>query len=225
MPLTIQLEMPDNWAPAPLPDNLPEEDALPLESDWHFLQISLLREVVDWRFRPRNDYYAAGNMFLYYNKEQLKHIDFRGPDFFFVRGVSREPMRRYWAVWEEGGRYPDLIIELLSPTTAEVDRTVKKDVYERIFKTREYFLVDPDKPDLDGFRLGAKQAYEAIEKGDEHRLWSEELGSWLGLWQGMYRGRHATWLRLFDEHGVLWPTQEEEVQRLQARVAELERKD
>ncbi|ASC69511.1 Hypothetical Protein XM38_004380 [Halomicronema hongdechloris C2206] len=37
--------------------------------------------------------------------------------------------RRSWVVWEEGGQYPDLIIELLSPATAQVDHTLKKTLY------------------------------------------------------------------------------------------------
>src|SRR5947209_3221201 len=112
-----------------------ETDGVPLESDWHRAAIGLLIEVIDWLFRGRTDFYVGGNMFIYYCEEQARTRRYRGPDFFFVDGVNREPRRRYWVVWKEGGRYPDLIIELLSPRTAKRDRTTKKDLYEKVFRT------------------------------------------------------------------------------------------
>jgi Uma2 family endonuclease len=48
---------------------------------------------------------------------------------------------------EEDGRYwhgaPDLVIEILSPTTASNDRGTKFDTYEKN-GVREYWMVDPD---------------------------------------------------------------------------------
>ncbi|MCI0457716.1 MAG: Uma2 family endonuclease, partial [Gemmataceae bacterium] len=127
-----------------------EEDGEPLESDWHRLAMNLLLEVIAYRYRDRTDYYAGGNMFIYFSEEQARRRDFRGPDFFFVRGVNLAPLRRYWAVWLEGGHYPDVLIELLSPKTARTDRTTKKTVYETVFHTPEYFCYDPDKQRLEG---------------------------------------------------------------------------
>jgi Uma2 family endonuclease len=42
-------------------------------------------------------------------------------------------------VWEEGGRYPEVIFEFLSPSTRQADRTVKKELYEQVFRTPEYY--------------------------------------------------------------------------------------
>lgn len=180
--------------------------------------------MVNGRFEQQTDYFIGGNTFLYYNLEQLKNQDFRGPpDFFFLRGVPRFPMRKYWAVWEEGGRYPDAILELLSPSTAKIDKTVKKDIYERVFRTPEYFLFDPDAKSLVGYRLGQGQRYQPIDPDSQGRFWSEQLGGAFGLWTGKYQGNEATWVRLFDDHGELWATQEEravkameELRRLQS---------
>jgi hypothetical protein len=77
---------------------------------------------------------------------------------------------------------------LLSPTTAQEDRTTKKKLYERTFNTREYFLYDPDTRQLEGYRLHGINGYEAIEPEQEGRLWSKQLELYLGLWHGQYLG-------------------------------------
>src|SRR5205807_10562240 len=95
-----------------------ESDGVPLESPWHLAAILLLMECVRFRLRGRTDFFVGGNMFLYYSEEQARNLDYRGPDFFFVDGVDGTRPRKWWAIWEEGGRFPDVIMELLSPTTA-----------------------------------------------------------------------------------------------------------
>ncbi len=63
------------------------------------------------------------------------------PDIFWV---SRENTN---CVLEPDGSYwrgaPDLVIEILSPSTASNDRGLKYETYER-YGVREYWLVDPD---------------------------------------------------------------------------------
>lgn len=81
------------YLPTPPPKDLPYEDGVPLESSWHLFQINLLLEVVNCRFDALDDFYAGGNMFIYFNLDQLKKQDFRGPDFFYVKGVPRRPLR------------------------------------------------------------------------------------------------------------------------------------
>jgi Uma2 family endonuclease len=215
---------------------LVETDGVPLESHWHVLQIALLIELVAYWFRDRDDYYAGGNMFLYYSEEQARNRDYRGPDFFYVDGVNRLPMRPFWAVWQEGGRYPDVIIELLSPTTAEEDRTTKRALYERTFRTAEYVCYDPATEELEGWRLGPRRRYRAIPPNERGWMEVEELGLWLGPWRGQYQGFDAVWLRFYDAEGRLVPTQAEvaaaaeqraeaaevEIARLKERLAQLE---
>ena len=196
--------------PVPLPTvQLIESDGIPLETHWHVLQIQLLLELVASHLEGRDDYYAGGNMFIYFSEEQARNRDYRGPDFFFVDGANREPMRPYWAVWLEGGRYPDFIVELLSPTTAVEDRTTKKTLYERVFRTREYACYDPETEELEGWRIDARGRYRAIKTNAKGWLWIEELGLWLGAWRGKYRGYTRVWLRFYDAQGRLVPTGEE----------------
>jgi Uma2 family endonuclease len=203
-----------NWEvapPVPVPDSslLIESDGIPLESHWHVLQIHLLIDSISYWFRFRDDFYAGGNMFIYFSEEQARNRDYRGPDFFYVNGVNRWPLRRYWAVWLEGGRYPDLIIELLSPTTAEMDRTIKKALYEKTFHTHEYVCYDPDTEQLQGWRLNARSRYRTIRLDSRGRLWLDELQMWLGTWRGKYQGADMAWLRFFDDQGNLVLTADE----------------
>ncbi|NES72214.1 MAG: Uma2 family endonuclease, partial [Okeania sp. SIO2D1] len=129
-----------------------ESNEPPLESYLHLQQLLLLIKCLDWWWRERDDYFAAGNLTIFYSPKQLKSEDFRGPDFFVVLNTERKP-RKSWVVWEEDGKYPQIIIELLSPSTANVDRGLKKQIYQDIFRTPEYFLFDPESSKLMGFEL------------------------------------------------------------------------
>src|SRR3990172_1139492 len=101
------------------------EDGIPLESNWHRLQMNLLIDLVFFIWRDRDDYFVGGNMFIYYNLQQVKTLDYRGPDVFVVKNVDGMVKRDCWVVWEEKGRYPDVIVELSSPTTIKTDLVIK----------------------------------------------------------------------------------------------------
>lgn len=214
----------DVAAPIAVPPTLLlETDGVPLESAWHLAQINLLIDILTYWFRGRTDYYVGGNMFIYFSERQVRDRDYRGPDFFFVDGVPRQPLRPYWAVWQEGGRYPNVIIELLSPSTADEDRTTKKTLYERTFRTPEYICYDPQSQQLEGWRLGGRQRYRSISADGRGWLWLEELDLWLGPWTGEYQGATAVWLRFYDHEGRLALTRaeaaEHELAQLKERLA------
>jgi Uma2 family endonuclease len=184
--------------------DLVETDGEPLDTPWHRDEINLLIEQVRQALkRRRRSYFVGGNMFIYFNVEQARKRDFKGPDFFFVDGAE-DKERRYYVVWEEGGRYPDVIIELLSPKTRRVDLTTKKDVYERVFRTPEYFCYDPETRRLRGWRLTGP-VYEPLAPDRSGRLHSRMLGMWLGEWNGEYQGVRRTWVRFFDASGTVVP--------------------
>ena len=126
---------------APLPFELVLDDGEPLETEWHSLQFPLLRKLILQAMaeQGRTDFYTGGNMFVYYSVEQARAVSqemtkglpwraFRGPDVFWVGNVDSNRERNAWISWEEGGRLPDVIIELLSPKTAKKDRTEKRDL-------------------------------------------------------------------------------------------------
>ncbi|HYU32046.1 MAG TPA: Uma2 family endonuclease [Thermoanaerobaculia bacterium] len=222
---------------APLPFELVLDDGEPLETEWHTLQYPLLRRL----FRQvmaeqgRTDFYTGGNMFVYYSLEQAWEVAkevaqglepeeqkaFRGPDVFWVGGVDPNRERKVWIAWEEGGRLPDVIVELLSPSTKRKDRTEKRDLYARVFRTAEYFMHDPDARQLEGLRL-AGRSYRPIEPDPQGRLWSEQLKVFFGVWHGVIEGRKDAWVRLYRPDGSLVPTPEEQAEAADRR-AETER--
>jgi Uma2 family endonuclease len=181
---------------------LPTEDSEPLETSWHRSEINLLIESLKMHWRGRQDFYVGGNMFIYFTFKQAQKPFYRGPDFFVVLDVDGSYSRDAWVVWEEDGRYPDLIIELLSRSTAEEDLTTKKDLYERVFRTPEYFCYNPDTRVLRGWRL-MNAEYEEIKASEHGWLWSERLGLWLGLWEGRYLEEYRVWLRFYNASGEL----------------------
>ena len=194
-----------------LPFDLVYSDGWPLDSNWERIQINLLISVIRQAMveRGQRDFFAAGDMFVYHSVQQARDVAegrpyLRGPDVFFVAGVEDRD-RKAWVSWQENGRLPDLIVELLSPSTAKVDRTVKKDLYARIFRTPEYFLYEPRKRKLEGLRLAGDQ-YVSLAPDGEGRIWSEKLDLKLGLWQGTETGVDTTWVRVFDAQGRMVPT-------------------
>ncbi|MBP0020021.1 MAG: Uma2 family endonuclease [Cyanobacteria bacterium SBLK] len=186
------------------PSDLPYDDGEPLESNRHRIAMNVLIDSLHQIYQGRDDYYAGGNMFIYYSARQARNRDFRGPDFFAVLNVDGTRERRSWMVWEEEGRYPDVIVELMSPSTASVDTTTKKDLYERTFRTPDYFVYNPFDPEsLQGWHLESDRVYHALSPNDRGWLWCETLGLWLGTRAGTLTKENATWLRFFDRDGNL----------------------
>jgi len=229
------MSQPATAALAPLPFELVYSDGVPLESEWHTFELPLLRELIRQVLveRGRTDFYVGANLFVYYSVEQARAVAeevrkgqperaFRGPDVFCVTsGVDPDRRRKSWIAWEEGGRLPDVIFEMLSPSTAKKDRTEKRDLYARVFRTPEYFLYEPETHKLEGLRL-ADRFYQPIQPDENGRLWSEQLGALVGLWQGPLPGTlEVDWVRLFHPDGSLVLTQAE-AERQRADMAESE---
>lgn len=208
-----------------LPFELVYSDGEPLETPWHRVQMNLLIDLIDQLMeeRGRSDFHTGGDEFVYYAVEQARDVAagrpyFRGPDVYFVDHVEPSGDRKAWVAWEEGGRLPDLIVELLSPSSEHIDRTVKKDLYARVFRTRDYFLYDFDTGTLEGFRL-AGGSYQPIQPDSQGRLRSDVLGVDLGLWTGVQARRYdKTWVRLFHPDGRMIPTPVEAAEAETARL-------
>ncbi|MBD2251195.1 Uma2 family endonuclease [Nostoc parmelioides] len=187
-------------------------DEPPLETELHLRQIILLLQCLEWLWRDRNDFYAAGNLTIYYSPRQLKSEYFRGPDFFVVLGTERKT-RKSWVVWEEEGKYPNFILEILSDSTAKTDKGLKKEIYQDTFRTHDYFWFDPFTLEFAGFHL-VDGKYQPLQANEQGYLWSQQLGLYLGIYQGL--------LRFFTADGQLVGTPEERAEQVEQKLEQAE---
>ncbi|HEY9622485.1 MAG TPA: Uma2 family endonuclease [Crinalium sp.] len=210
--------MADTTLPAPLIElpptqaDLPYDDDEPMESARHTAQMDLLTDALIPWLAQRDDGFVGGNMFVYYSLAQVRNKDFKGPDVFVVLGVPKGE-RKSWVVWEEG-KAPDVVIELLSDSTAAADKNAKKLIYQNQMRVPEYFWYDPFNPeDWTGFSI-QQRVYQPLVENDRHQLVSGSLGLALQRWQGQYKGIEATWLRWATLEGdILLTPEEQERQR------------
>jgi Uma2 family endonuclease len=159
------------------------------ETDLHRQDMVDVIETLEDYFAANPDVYVTGNLLLFYERgNRRKHV---APDVFVVFGVSKQPPRDHYLLWEEG-RPPDVVIEITSKTTKREDQRQKRLICRDILKVPEYFQFDPTrdylKPPLQGFRL-VEGEYLPIDP-IAGRLRSEKLG--------LHLEQAATQLRLFD---------------------------
>jgi len=64
---------------------------------------------------------------------------------------------------------PDLVVEVLSESTARVDRSIKLKLYGK-FGVQEYWLIDPERPSAKIYRRGSEGLELAVEFGAEGTL-------------------------------------------------------
>jgi len=180
-----------------------------MDSERHGKQQTLLTSSLGRAWDDRDDFYVGGNMFIYYSQLQQKQNDFRGPDVFVVLDTTRRE-RKSWVVWGENGRTPDVVIELLSPSTEQVDRGEKMRIYAQLLRVSFYYLFDPLTGVLEGYELDhTVRAYVRLAPLSDRDLPCPVLGLRLGVRPGRYQGLEADWLRWLDAEGRPLPTDEE----------------
>lgn len=207
-------------ASLPTDKDLPSSDGVPMDSPWHRAAMNLLIETLERHWMGRKDFYVGGDMFLYFSTEHVFNKDFRGPDFFVVLGADHDRPRDSWVVWQEGGRTPDVIVELASASTVAKDRGPKKELYANTFRTSEYYIFDPAGGRLEGWRRTADGRYGPLLTPDAlGRLWSEQLQLAIGPWDGEFQGHSGRWPRFFTADGTVVSTYAE------ASVVEKQRAD
>ena len=186
----------------------PESDGKPMgETDLHRDLMTDLIFALKWFLRSTQAY-VAGNLFIYYEEGNPRAAV--APDVFVVLGVEQR-RRRIFQTWREGGRAPDVVIEITSKKTRKDDRERKPAIYAAL-GVREYFIFDPHgeylEPPLQGYRL-VQGAYERMTSDP---LRSAVLNLELRQEDGM--------LRLYDpQTGERLPTSDEEAQARRAAEA------
>jgi Uma2 family endonuclease len=149
--------------PLQRPVEYPESDGQPMgETELHVQEMMYLLAAFQEHFRKSADVYVASNLFFYYEQGNPRAVV--SPDLFVVPGAAKEPPRRTYLLWKEGGRVPCLVIEVTSDNTRHEDLSRKRRTYAEL-GVEEYFLFDPFEeyldPPLQGFRLESSHYREA----------------------------------------------------------------
>lgn len=186
-----------------------EEPGMP--DELHVIQPQLLHDT----FCPANylldKVFSATDMYLYFDEQHPKW--YKRPDWFGVVGVPRfyedQDLRYSYVVWDEKVT-PFIVVEMLSPGTAQEDRgktiraadepPTKWQVYEQILKVPYYVLFNRhNNNEFRAFKLvdGRYQNMEIIDG----RFFMPELEIGLGLWFGRFQGSQRIWLRFYDKSG------------------------
>lgn len=210
-PLPPEIALPPNQ------DELLCDDGIPMKTHRHKLQMDLLVDpLIAWLVLEQGRGFVGGNMFVYFSPSQVRNQDYRGPDVFVVLDVPVGE-RKSWVVWEEE-KGPDMVIELLSDSTAERDKGEKKQIYQSQLRTPEYFGFDPFNPiDLAGFSL-QRGVYEPIQPDSDGNLVSQQIELMLTRWRGSFKGVETTWLHWSTLDGVLLLTAQEQAALVQQQA-------
>lgn len=109
------------------------------ETDFHFLQIQLLMELLQLFFDKRTDVYVSSDIFVYYEEGNTRRRF--APDVMVCFGIENQKRRTY-KLWEEKV-VPSVIFEIASSETWEKDVTSKRKLYEDL-GVQEFYIFDPE---------------------------------------------------------------------------------
>ena len=208
---------PLEWPPDLLND---EEQDEPLAGQDHHLTIDNLHYPLYARLRGP-DCFVASELRVHCNRRNLR--DYLEPDVLVALGVP-DRLRRRYLLWDEG-KAPDLVIEILSPSSEENGDLDRKREWYRQVGVREYVVIDPSgefapEPRLQAWRFGDLAA--ADSGGAQHVLPDAD---------GLLRSRvvpfgwqaQGDWVLLIDTtSGDALPTLWELEPRLRAETARRE---
>ena len=102
-----------------------------------------------WRLAQFVEQKSLGEVFFAPCDVVLSDINVVQPDLLFVSNA-----RAHIITADNVQGPPDLVVEILSPSTAHRDRTLKRTLYAQ-YGVPEYWLVDPDARTVTVLRLGA----------------------------------------------------------------------
>ena len=132
-------------------DGMPMADNT-LQWDW----IATIKGNLDLLFANDPNVFVAGDNLIY--PVEGKPAICAAPDVYVAFG-RKKGYRGSYKVWKEGGIFPQVVFEVLSPnnTLDEMDR--KRLFYEK-HGAEEFYLLDPDRFSLEGFVRGPKGLVE-----------------------------------------------------------------
>ena len=123
----------------------------------------------------------SGNVFSAPTDVVLSDINVVQPDLLFVSNERAHIITR-----ENIQGAPDLVVEILSPATAERDRSVKFELYAQ-HGVHEYWIVDPDARTITVFLLNEGEFEEVDTYSEGETLTSPMLEGFTFTLEGKFR--------------------------------------
>ncbi len=129
--------------------NYPDSDGKPMaENTLQFQWIVTIKEGLDHVYHDRPNVFVAGDL-LWYPAEGYPE-DPPGADALVAFGRPKG-YRGSYMQWVEGGIPPQAVFEVLSPGNRAAELARKFEFYEK-YGVEEYYIYDPDRVKLTGFR-------------------------------------------------------------------------
>ena len=132
-------------------------------------------------------------MFLYYEEGVPQSVV--TPDVFVVTRTHKRHLRYIFQTWVEG-RVPELVLEVMSPSSVRRDTVEKYELYKSL-GVREYWIYDPTE---EGFLYPRLRGY-ALVGGEYRPIDIEEAdGKYVGMSDALGLEFHANaqWFRFFN---------------------------
>lgn len=149
--------MPTDTAPAII---YPDSDGQPMaDNTKQFRWIVVIKENLELLFAGNPNVFVAGDL-LWYPVEGDNKLR-QAPDAMVVFGRPKGDRGSY-KQWEENNIPPQVVFEILSPGNRLKAMAQKLKFYER-YGTEEYYIYDPDNPELIGW-LRSGEELEVIEE-------------------------------------------------------------
>jgi Uma2 family endonuclease len=200
----------------PSSEELPDSDDTPVDNELQILIPNLLLAVLSSIWQNREDWFFGINMGIYYAPNQTPIV----PDAFLSLGVEKfvgENGRLSYVFWEEEGIVPIWVLEIVLQTYNGEYEQKKIDYAE--LGILYYAIYAPTRLRRKRQRLEIYQLIDGkyvLQPGDP--IWMPEIGLGIGKDRGNYQGLTREWLYWYDENGKRYPTPEEQLQQLLARL-------
>jgi len=166
MAIDTALDPPAGFAAAnayanPQPEiTYPESDGMPMaDNTRQFRYIVMIQGSLDALFKDDPNVFVAGDL-LWYPVEGNNQLRV-APDVLVAFGRPKGDRGSYLQ-WREGNVAPQVVFEVLSPGNTLLEMTRKLRFYER-YDVEEYYVYDPDRGELAGWRRTGESLEEIIQ--------------------------------------------------------------
>lgn len=193
------------------------------ETAIHYKQVVLLFTLLEKFFASRDDVLVAANMTVYYDENT--RTNWYAPDVFVCFGLNKRERRSFTSYKE--GVFPQVVFEVASESTADVDMDKKLTEYNRL-GAKEYYLLDPEREYLPQPLLAYQRDGESdllpvtVENG---RVFSPLLGLEIvdtGRTFRLFDNLSQEFLLTLDEAADGLEIVEEKLERTEAELREAE---